>query len=58
MGKRRAKNTDKDLIKKTARLLKHERLDAQQRDLYSLHNRNIIKYKRLRIHVEQRNQST
>ena len=56
MGKRRAKNTDKDLIKKTARLLKHERLDAQQRDLYSLHNRKIIKYKRLRIHVEQRNQ--
>lgn len=39
MWKRRAKNTDKDLIKKTARLLKHERLDAQQRDLYSLHNR-------------------
>jgi hypothetical protein len=56
MGKRQAKNTDKDLIKKTARLLKHERLDAQQRDLYSLHNRKIIKYKRLRIHVEQRNQ--
>ena len=56
MGKRRAKNTDKDLIKKTARLLKHERLDAQQRDLYSLHNRKIIKYKRLRIHVEKRNQ--
>ncbi|CAB3977268.1 uncharacterized transposon-derived [Paramuricea clavata] len=48
-----SKNTE--LIKKTSRLLKNERLTDKQKDAYRLHSRKLTKYKRLSINVYKRN---
>ena len=46
---------DAELIKKAARLLKGETLEPEQLEAYTLHSKSIKKYKRLKIHVEKRN---
>lgn len=51
----RKNTTDTELIKKSARLLKHERLNKEQKEAYSLHSRKRIRYKRLGINVYKRN---
>jgi hypothetical protein len=46
---------DIDLIKKSSRLLKHEQLNKEQKEAYTLHSRKLIRYKRLGINVYKRN---
>ncbi|CAB3977069.1 uncharacterized transposon-derived [Paramuricea clavata] len=57
MVKRRARKTviDKELIKKSSRLLKHEQLNKKQKDAYLLHSRKLTRYKRLGINIYKRN---
>jgi transposase InsO family protein len=57
MVKRHARKNgvDNELIKKSARLLKHERLNKEQKEAYSLHSRKLIRYKRLGINIYKRN---
>jgi hypothetical protein len=44
-----------ELIKKALRLLKGEQLNKEQTEAYTLHSRKFHKYKRLKIHVNNRN---
>jgi hypothetical protein len=48
-------NADNELIKKSSRLLKDERLNKKQKEAYSLHSRKLIRYKRLKINIYKRN---
>ena len=38
----RKSGADDELIKKSSRLLKHERLNKEQKEAYSLHSRKLI----------------
>ena len=55
-GRKKDKDIDIDLIKKAARLLKDEKLSEEQRQAYSLHAKKLHTYKRLKIHVQKRNE--
>ncbi|CAB3978331.1 uncharacterized transposon-derived [Paramuricea clavata] len=55
MGKTSKTDKNAELIKKTSRLLKHERLNNKQKEAYALHSKKLTKYKRLPIHVYSRN---
>ena len=56
MRQRRGRKSKNDeLIKKSSRLLKHEKLNKEQTEAYSLHSRKLIRYKRLKINVYKRN---
>ncbi|CAB4040549.1 uncharacterized transposon-derived [Paramuricea clavata] len=49
-------NIDAALIKKAARLLKDEQLTAEQHSAYKLHAQRRIHFKRLKIHIDNRNE--
>ncbi|CAB3982336.1 uncharacterized transposon-derived [Paramuricea clavata] len=54
--KKKSKDIDAALIKKAARLLKGEHLTTEQHDAYRLHAQRRIHFKRLKIHIDNRNE--
>ncbi|CAB4007370.1 uncharacterized transposon-derived, partial [Paramuricea clavata] len=54
--RKKTQNIDAALIKKAARLLKDEQLTAEQHSAYKLHAQRRIHFKRLKIHIDNRNE--
>jgi thioredoxin-related protein len=55
MRQQRGKKRGVELIKKSSRLLKHERLNKGQNEAYTLHSKKLYRYKHLKINVHKRN---